>query len=73
MDYKNVDTTVSGGVVMRKGLSGAIVSAIALGVVSSFPDLTPEQRNAATVALIGILESLRNLFKRKFPRIFPFF
>jgi len=73
MEYKNEDTKIVGGVVMKKGISGAIVSAIAISVMSSFHDMTIEQKNAGTIVLIGVLESLRNSLKRKFPRFFSFF
>ena len=58
---------------IKKGVSGSVVAALALGVVSCFHGLTPEQSNAGTVLVIGVIESLRNVIKRKFPHIFPFF
>lgn len=58
---------------VKKGLSGGVVASVALGLMSCFSGLTPEQQQAGVVLSISILEILRNVLKKKFPKIFSFF
>jgi len=58
---------------IKKGVSGGLVATIALAVMSCFHGLTPEQQSAGVVVSISLIESLRNILKKKFPSIFGFF
>jgi len=54
----------------KKGVSGGIVAAVALAIISCFHGLTPEQNQAGVVISVAALEALRNLLKKKLPGIF---
>jgi len=54
----------------RKGVSGGVIASIALAVLSCFHGLTPEQQQAGFVVSVGVLEALRNIFKKKLPHLF---
>jgi hypothetical protein len=58
---------------LKKGVSGSVVVSLALVVMSCIHGLTPEQQQAGLVLVTGILESARNILKKKLPRLFSWF
>ena len=57
----------------KKGFAGSVIVSLAFVIMSFFHGLTPEQHQAGIVVSTGLLESSRNMLKKKFPRLLSFF
>ena len=59
---------------IEKGIRGAVAGAIATGcawlATKGIVDITPEQQLAVIGIIFGLLSSLTNFLKHKFPKIF---
>lgn len=65
-DYKSMPT-------LKKSVSGGFVVSLSFWLMSFFHGLSPEQSQAGVVVSTAVLEGLRNLLKKKFPRFFSWF
>ncbi len=57
---------------LHKTASGGVVASVAVMVVSLFHGLTPEQHSAGFILSVAVLEGVRNILKKKFPKFFFF-
>ena len=54
----------------KKTATGGIVTTIGILIMSMVHGLTPDQNNAGLVVVCATLEALRNILKKKLPKIF---
>lgn len=60
----------SAGITMKKGVQGTAVAAISLLVAGLFNGLSPEQHNATVIITVGLVETVRNILKKRLPKFF---